>query len=481
MGPKPETIEKARVLKEAEFLAKAKEKWGNYDYSMTKYINKETKIIFKCDKHGLVEQLPRLHLKSGCQFCNGRGISKYTKESFAKRGKEVHGDIYDYDKVIINSIMDKVIIYCTICKKDFIQSAKNHINLKNGCPYHKGGVKNTQEEFVCKAVEKHIDKFDYSKVEYKNSHINIKLICKKHNIEFEQMPYMHLQSDICCPACVSEMNESKAELEIKEFIKSLFPEEEIVKKHIAKMEIDIYLPRLKLGFEYNGLYFHREEIIGKDRHFKKTNLAEENDIRLIHINENEYVDKKNIVLSMIKSILGKNDRIYARECECVRLSQDEKNYFLENNHIQGIDNSSEYYGLKHNKELVSCMTFGIPRFNEKYSCELIRYCSKLGISVIGGPSKLFKFADKKDIISYSDRRWFTGKMYEMLGFKFLHRTNPGYFYYNIKNKTVHNRMKFQKHKLKEMLCYLEELSEYDIMKKNGYDRVWNAGNNVYVY
>lgn len=79
------------------------------------------------------------------------------------------------------------------------------------------------------------------------------------------------------------------------------------------------------------------------------------------------------------------------------------------------------------------------------------------------------------VISYADRRWSRGNLYHKMGFRLDGVTRPGFSYYNIKNKTIHNRMQFQKQFLKEMPGYDENLKEYEIMQLNGYDRIWDAG------
>ena len=96
--------------------------------------------------------------------------------------------------------------------------------------------------------------------------------------------------------------------------------------------------------------------------------------------------------------------------------------------------------------------------------------------MIGGAGKLLKyFRDRHEgsIVSYADMRWSSGNLYEKLGFVLDGVTPPGYDYYNLKKKTLHSRMNFQKKKLKKMEHYDENLSEYDIMRLNGYDRIWN--------
>lgn len=463
-----------------QFLDQTKAKWGaTYDYSITNYVNKETKIKFICKEHGVIEQKPFLHLKTGCQFCNGRGIGKHTKESFIVKAKEIHGDKYDYGKIEFNSMNDKIVIICPN-HGEFIQKASNHINIKNGCPKCNGGVKINTDEFIQKAKQRHGDKFDYSLVEYIKASDEIKIICPKHG-EFKQAPMYHLQTLHSCPDCIAAVHSSQAEKEIIDFIKEYY--DGVIKPNdrtvLGQKEIDIFIPDINLGIEFNGNYWHTQSYVGKNYHFKKTEDAEAKGIKLIQIFEHEWDNKKDIIKSRLLNLLGKSKKIFARKTKLVHLERSYKNNFMERTHLQGMDDSASIcLGLIYNEELVACMTFGKPRFNKNYKYELIRYSSELNTTIIGGAGKLFSYFCKNysgSIISYADRKWSSGDLYKQLGFDFDGKTTPSYFYYNIKTREVASRNQFQKQKLKNMLHYNDELGEYEIMKLNGYDRIWNSG------
>lgn len=461
-----------------QFVNQCIEKWGNkYNYSLTNYLNKKNKIKVICSIHGVIEQTPLCHLKNGCNFCNGRGQAKYTKELFVEKASLIHNNYYTYNNVVLNSINQKVKITCPI-HGDFMQKAANHIHLKNGCPQCNGGVKNSNEEFISKANLKHLNKFEYKDL-YTHSHDKIKIICPTHG-EFNQIAYMHLQTDHSCPKCVAELSTSKLESEIFNFIQENY--KGIIERNnrtlIQNKEIDILLPDLKLGIEVNGNYWHMEKIVGKKYHLNKLKLCE-GKIKLIQIFEHEWNDKQEIVKSRIKSLIENNNKIFARKCEIITLTKEEKNSFLNKNHIQGNDNSTIYYGLMHENELIACMTFGLPRFNKQYDYELIRYCSKLNTNVIGGAGKLLKEFKRKHsgkLISYSDKRWSNGNLYKKLGFSHVGSSEPGYFYFNLKNKKVFNRMSFTKKSIKNMPYYDDKLSEHEIMSLNQYERVFDCGN-----
>ena len=262
-------------------------------------------------------------------------------------------------------------------------------------------------------------------------------------------------------------------------------------KLIGLKEIDIVLPDIKLGIEYDGLIFHSEGLLNEGRirnvdknyHLNKLKLCLEKGYDLFHIFESDNID---IWLSMINNRLGLNERIYARKCIIKELKSTEIKDFLNNNHLQGFINSSINLGLYYNDELVSVMTFSKPRFNKNYDCELIRFCNKLNTSVIGSASKLFNYFIKnynpKSIISYANRRFSNGSIYEKLGFKFLRKTAPNYFYFKPSIRILMSRNQFQKHKLANLLDKFDEnLSESENMFNNGYRRIYDCGNLVYEY
>jgi hypothetical protein len=255
------------------------------------------------------------------------------------------------------------------------------------------------------------------------------------------------------------------------------------RKILSGKELDIYLPDYNLAIEFNGTYWHSEEA-GKDSHYhvNKTLRCLESGIKLIQIFEHQWLEKKKIFKSVILNHLGKSNRIYARKCEIVELEN--VTTFLESNHLQGTCSSAIKLGLIYDNELVSVMTFGKSRFNKNYEYELIRFCNKLNTTVIGGASKLlsnFKtLYSPKSIISYANLQWSDGSLYKKLGFTQLNVSSPNYWW--IKKEIVLPRYKCQRHKLKDLLMdkFNPELSEKENMELNGYSRLFDCGNIVFI-
>ena len=180
-----------------EFIVKASFIHKNiFDYSLVKYKNNKTKVKIICPEHGVFEQMPSNHLSgSGCYKCIGRWL---TIKEFIKKCNIIHNDKYDYSLVNETTSYSKIKIICP--KHDiFVQTTNCHLNghgcnqcfLQNRIP--------TNENFILKAIKKHNNTYDYSKVNYEHSKKNVKIICSIHG-EFEQTPNTHLKGN-GCPKC----------------------------------------------------------------------------------------------------------------------------------------------------------------------------------------------------------------------------------------------------------------------------------------
>lgn len=260
------------------------------------------------------------------------------------------------------------------------------------------------------------------------------------------------------------------------------------RKLLKGKELDFILTDYNIAIEYDGIFWHNDQIIDKNYHLNKTKACKNNNIQLLHIFENEYVNNPDLVKSMILAKCKIFDsRIYARKCEIKELDNNTYNEFITMNHIQGYCSAKIRYGLFYNNELVQCMSFSKARYS-KYEYELIRLATKINTQIIGGASKLFKYfinnIECNSLVSYANLRYSDNAFYESIGLKYNHSTNPNYFYFHTSNPLkLYTRDKFQKHKLKNIkgFKYDENLSEYENMKNNKYCRIWDCGNNVYVW
>ena len=335
-------------------------------------------------------------------------------------------------------------------------------------------------------------KFDKWKTEYNkiienldlyvklNEKISLKEISINYNISIEHLKRAFSENEI--EVKLHSYNKSKGELECRNFVKSLGVDcysANINKKY----EIDCYVKNKSFGIEYCGEYWHRyqPEKNNKNYHKHKFAYCKKHNINLMTIFECEWKYKRNILESMIKSRLGLNSRIYARNCEIKEINSNEANMFHVKHHINGKLNCSINIGLYFKNELVTVISFIKSRFDKNYQYEIGRYSSKFDTVVVGGLSKMFKHFVKiynpESCMTYADLRFGEGKSYTKIGFELVGQTVPNYFYFN-KNDGVEleSRFKYQKSKLKK-----SKNTEFEIMDSLGYYRIYDCGNNKFVW
>jgi len=320
----------------------------------------------------------------------------------------------------------------------------------------------------------------------------VKLKCNNCNGEYDidrSLLFYRFKNKINpCTICntVSELKSIK-EKEVIDFLSSLGLNFIKGDRDILNgKEIDILIPDFNIGIEFNGLYWHCEKYVDKDYHLNKTNVCESKGIHLIHIFEDEWVNNKDIVKSRLKNLFKLTDnKVYGRKCIIKEVNTKDKTKFLNDNHIQGTIGSKVNLGLYYNDDLVSIMTFGKGRVvmnGVKNEWELLRFCNKINHSVIGGASKLFKHFIKNynpnQLISYADRRWSQGNLYNQLGFNKTHNSTPNYFY--VVNNEREHRFKYRKNLLVESGFDIKK-TEREIMYDRGIYRIYDCGNLVYIY
>ena len=292
-----------------------------------------------------------------------------------------------------------------------------------------------------------------------------------------------INNEICLNCNPRLSGTSLMEKELLSFISENYSGDLIVsdKKILNGKELDIYLPELNLAFEFNGLYWHSELYKENNYHQKKSDDCQELGIQLIHIWEDDWLYKTDIIKSILLNKLNISNRIGARKCEVRYINNLDVRDFLDKNHIQGFVGSKHKVGLYYNNELVSLMTFGslrksLGQKNDENVYELLRFCNKIGYSFIGGASKLLKFFLKnnnvKSIISYSDNSRGVGNLYKQLGFEFKHQTQPNYYY--IIGDSKSHRFNFRKDKLVR-LGYDKNKTEVQIMNDRGFYRIFDCG------
>jgi len=334
-----------------------------------------------------------------------------------------------------------------------------------------------------KMLEKIINLFNFLNLElisnYKHSRESIKLKCLKCNTIFETNYFYIQQGYGKCPNCFPKYK-SIEENKINYFVKSFnFKIIENSRDIISPYELDLYIPDEKLAIEFNGLYWHSEQFKTKNYHLNKTESCEKQDIKLIHIFEDEWILKKEIIKSKLKQLLNLNKdikRIHARKCRIKEISPKVKNEFLNRYHIQGEDKSVVKLGAFYGNELVSVMTFSHGSISRKKlnenNWELSRFCSNSNYHIPGIASKLLTYFKRNyewnEIFSYADRRWSEGNLYYKIGFELDSITKPNYWY-------VKNGIRIHRFNLRKKYNEPKDVPEWVLRSEEGYCRIWDCG------
>lgn len=462
-----------------------------YLYDNVEYVDCKTKITLTCPKHGDFSMLPFSALRGqGCPKCKGRGLSE---GDIIERFRDIHGDKYDYSKVNFNKMHEKV---CIICPQhgEFWMTPSKHYSKKQGCP--KCGRDNIkkclllhQEDVINKFNEVHGGRYNYSNVEYRSMRDKVDIICPKHGV-FRQYPFDHINGH-GCPKC--GMIISKNEDEIFEYICQFIGSDKVVRNErgiLNGREIDILIPSKNIGIEYNGLRWYSENF-GRNKYYHLNKLDECNNkgVKLIQIFEDEYINKKSIVLSKIKHILGLCENlphIMGRKCEINTISKKESREFLDKNHIQGYGKCTISYGCFYNKKLIGVMSFTKDRNN---NFELVRFATDNNYICSGVGGKLFKYFVKENnpntVKTFADRRWTIDRcnnLYTKLGFYEDKVLLPDYRYVKIDAPYVReHKFNFRKSTLHKKYNLSLDMTEDEMTKKIGYSKIYDCGLIRYIW
>jgi hypothetical protein len=210
---------KNRITTE-EWISRAKAVHGDrYDYSVTKYVTKRTKISFICKIHGERHQFPQSHLKSsGCKLCSDENMFKgkgkkhpsfrvTDTKSFITKATRVHQGLFTYDRAVWTMAKKEITVTCPV-HGDIYPIAKNHL-WGFGCK-HCAQEKNAElfshsnEDFVEKCRLMHGDRYDYSSTEYISSGEKVVVICPDHG-PFSVLAMNH-QKGVICEKCWRALN-----------------------------------------------------------------------------------------------------------------------------------------------------------------------------------------------------------------------------------------------------------------------------------
>lgn len=261
---------------------------NRYDYSLVEYKKSTKKVKIICNIHGIFEQEPIVHLRSGCPSCSAN--AHVTKEQFIKQALIKHANKYNYEKINYINMSTHINI---ICKKhgEFIQIPSNHISRKSGCPKCNGGSLFNKEWFISQANLIHNNMYDYKLVEYINNKTKVKIICSVHGM-YEQAPVFHIHRKNGCPKCKSSQGEKMVNFLLKKENIKYYTEysfDDCLSPLGKKLKFDFFLPRLNVVIEYDGIQHQKPiDFFGGEKAFKK--LQQHDKIK------DEYCKKNNIIM-----------------------------------------------------------------------------------------------------------------------------------------------------------------------------------------
>lgn len=455
------------------------------------------KIIWPCENGHFYPTTPyAINRNRKCIYCNGTKVLQGYNDLASKCPESLQ--YWNYDK---NDKTPQEVRYGSNNKAHFkcptghqYSASINHFYNGRRCPFC-ASKKTDETNCFSNQFPLLINEWDYKKNNILPNEITpgydkkVHWQCSKCNHKWEAYIYNRKKGQNC-PKCSKGSQTSKGEKEILNFIIEQGVDKNNIKTHHMiknsdnkKFEIDIYLPEIKTGIEFNGVYYHSEKFVPKNYHLTKKEACEENSIKLIQIWEDDWINKNNIVKKMIlhKINHSKEEKIYARKTIVKKIEYSESNNFFKKNHIQGGVNSTLYIGLfdkENTKKLVAAMAIKKEILNNETIFNITRYATSQNVA--GGFTKIIKFLEKNynfdTFTTFSDNCISNGDLYLKNGFVKDYEIKPDYSYL-IKGTKREHKFKYRKIKFKNdnNLIWKENLTECELAKLNKMLRVYDAG------
>ncbi len=479
------------------------EKYFNniFQYIQQKYTDSELSLKAKIYIEYLKIDTPKCHCGKYTKFLNFKeGFRKYCSPKCQSNSKEVKErrkktniEKYGFENPMKNdgvrqklndSIINKYGVD-NISKLDYIKDKVRETNrLKHGYDHPSQNPKNKKSLSLNMTRINKTSNVDKNKIYVYNkikkiglkliditSTSSYKILCNTCDNNFEIHKNMLndriSNKNTICTICNPIRSASNYQNLLQEYISEIYTGNIIRNtRSIIKGELDIYLPDLKIAFEFNGSYWHSDIFKSNTYHFDKTNKCFDKGVQLIHIWEDQWLNKNDILKSKISNILDNNIKIYSHECEIREINNEIYNNFLNINYLDEYNdtNTEHKYGLYHNNILVCVISFN---YNEGI-IEICKFCNILYHYIIDGFSKLIEKIIKdnqpNEIIYYVNRCWSIEESYDKIGFKLESICEPNYFY-------IKNNERFNIYDIEQKLEDIE---------KNKYYRLYDSGSLKYI-
>lgn len=256
-----------------------------------------------------------------------------------------------------------------------------------------------------------------------------------------------------------------------------------LEKRLGILSYDLCIEETKTVIEIDPTYTHNCEsnhygqIRTKNYHIDKTKNAEKYGYRCIHI-----FDWDN--LNRVISAQVVNNKISAHKLLCKTVTNQQAIKFLSANYIQSdFDLPELCFGLFLDSKLLEIMTFRPTIDTFEYNYELLHLCTRKNYQILGGASKLFRYATQNgingSIIGYCDLSKFQGNVCSKLGMKLKYIKEPAKIWSKNKSKITDQELKAKGYNKLFDASYNDQKDE-TLMIENGWLPVYNCGQAVYI-
>jgi len=473
-----------------KFIEAAKKIHGDkYDYSLAVCTGKHCKVQLICPVHGVFTPTANNHLRGGgCQLCARAHVGRVrslSRDEFLSRIPEKIAH-YDYSHAVYKSKDTPVTVICQT-HGEFTKTP-NLIWRGQGCPHCFHNSASRKARFVEKAVATHGNKYDYTNTIYSYDSVTIR--CPTHG-DFSQRSSDHIQGT-GCPKCTH--HRSRGEEQLATWLTELGVEFEVRnRKLIAPKELDIYIPSLKLAFEFNGLYYHsnavRSEVDARNLHKVKSDIAMSAGVRVVHIFGDTLMKFPDAVKLLVHKLTNNVPSVGARSLSFQQVTSSVANAFLSQSHVQGGVSGGTPIGMYFKDSLVGVAVFSRRKSARGSSSatefELVRFASTLRI--VGGLQRSLAFfksthPECASVVSYVDLSMFSGVGYKSAGFVHVSSSIPDYRVVTSPYLERMHKSNFTRAKLaKKLPAFDPALSERENCLNNGIYRVYDCGIAKYVY
>ena len=264
--------------------------------------------------------------------------------------------------------------------------------------------------------------------------------------------------------------------------------ESTLEKRIEDRQYDVCIESSRILIEIDPTITHNSVFsifdknssgLDKFYHRDKSELALKHGYRCIHVFDWDDADK-------ILDILRPKKFLYARNLAVKEVSITECEEFLNEYHLQSSCRGQDIrIGLYRDNERIQVMTFGRPRYNNKYEYELLRLCTKCGYGVVGGASRLFQYFIRNyspaSIISYCDAAKFKGTVYKQMGMKLVRTVEPSKVWSKNNRKVTDNLLRARGYDQLFKTNYGKGSSNEQLMLDNGWLPVYDCGQFVFTW